>query len=75
MCSHYNFDLTKEHRHYVKCEYNNCLLCLVAAKGPMKRTEIAKYLNLSSARVTQIEKNAIQKMGNLIKNLEKNTLH
>jgi predicted ArsR family transcriptional regulator len=63
MCEHYLNGLKKGQRHYVNApEYDNCILCLVNAKGPMTLQEIAKYLNISKMRVCQLQKIAEKKM-------------
>jgi DNA-directed RNA polymerase specialized sigma subunit len=63
MCIHYNYILDDKHRHYVYSpEYNNCVLCLVNAKGNMSQEEVGKYLGYSKMRILQIERLALKKL-------------
>lgn len=62
-CKHYDKILDKEDRHYVVAEqYNNCVLCLVEAVGPMTQEKVGEYLNISKMRVSQCEKRALKKI-------------
>lgn len=55
--------LTEEDRYYIDAkDHNNCVLCLVEAKGSMTQEEVGKYFGLSKMRISQIEKQAIKKL-------------
>jgi len=56
--------LTKEDRYYIENaeEYNNCALCAIASKGSMTQEEVGKHLGLTKMRISQIERQAIQKL-------------
>lgn len=61
-CKHYNKILESEDRHFIPAEdLNNCLLCLVAHKGPMTQEQVGNYLGITKMRVSQIEKQALKK--------------
>lgn len=79
-CEHYPFGLSEKHRHFVDThdamQYNNCLLCIAGQKGPMTQEEVGKYLNLTKMRISQIERQAMQRMKNKMEKIcEDNPLH
>ena len=62
-CSHYACTLTQTDRHFISSQdHNNCVLCLVNDKGNMTQEEIGTYLGLTKMRISQIEKQALQKL-------------
>jgi len=67
-CNHYEKILTKEDRHFIVAEkYDNCVLCLIEAFGPMTQEQVGEYLNITKMRVSQIEKRALRKLEKRIK--------
>lgn len=67
-CKHFGVILTEKDRHFVnEKKYNNCVLCLVNARGPMTQEEIGEYLGLSKMRISQIEKRALEKFNKRMK--------
>ena len=62
-CRHYDFCLNVEHRHHIPDnQYNNCVLCVAEQKGPLTQEEVGDYLNLTKMRISQIERQALNKI-------------
>ena len=62
-CKHYDFVLLDKDRDFISSkEHNNCVICLVEDKGPMTQEQVGKYLGLTKMRISQIERQAIQKL-------------
>lgn len=64
MCEHYDFELQKGERYYIKApDNNNCLFCVIEENPDgMTQGQIAEYLGISKMRVCQIEHRAISKL-------------
>lgn len=61
-CKHFGCVLSKKDRYFIEDEeYNNCVICLVDARGPITQEEIGNYLGLSKMRISQIERRAQEK--------------
>jgi DNA-directed RNA polymerase sigma subunit (sigma70/sigma32) len=61
-CKHYKHILRKEDRHFVdSAQHNNCVICLVDDKGKMTQEEVGNYLGLTKMRISQIERQALEK--------------
>ena len=71
-CTHKNKKGFKERYHIPNFEYNNCLLCLINEKGALSQKEVAEVLEISVARVGQIERKAIKKLSKRNLNFLKN---
>lgn len=67
-CRHYLLQLKEEDRHFINSEeHNNCVLCLVHDKGPMTQEEVAFYFGCSKMRISQLEKQAREKLHKRLK--------
>jgi DNA-directed RNA polymerase specialized sigma subunit len=54
--------LREEDRHFINSEeHDNCVLCLVEAKGEMTQEQVGNYLGLTKMRISQIERQALEK--------------
>ena len=62
-CKHYENILTTKDRHFINSEeHNNCVCCLAENEGPMTQEEIGNYMGLTKMRISQIEKQAKEKL-------------
>ena len=62
-CKHYDRSLESEDRHYIPDKnFNNCVLCIATAKGPMTQEEVGVYFGVSKMRISQIERAALVKV-------------
>ena len=62
-CNHYEFVLSKKDRHFINSrDHNFCVLCLAEQEGPMTQEQIGKYFGLTKMRISQIEKQAKDKL-------------
>lgn len=67
-CKHFDFTLSEKDRHFVnEKKYNNCVMCLAGACGPMTQEEVGDYLGLSKMRISQLEKVALKKFNKRMK--------
>lgn len=67
-CKHYITKLNKGDRHFIDAEeFDNCVLCLVEAKGPMTLEEMAKYFGLTKMRMSQAVSRATKKLAKKLK--------
>lgn len=63
MCRHYTEVLSQEHRHHIEStDHDNCVLCLIDAKGPMTQEEIGSYFGVTKEWIAQIERLALKKI-------------
>lgn len=69
-CRHFNFVVERiQERKYVNSiQDNNCIECLINRLGPMTQLQVAEFLELSVARISQVEVEAIRKMKEKMKN-------
>lgn len=62
-CRHNVVDLSEEDRYYINSErHNNCVFCLIDERGSMTQEDISQYFGVSKMRISQIEKQALEKV-------------
>lgn len=61
-CSHFSETLSEDHRYFVNSSnHSNCVFCLIDDKGKMTQEEVGRYFDLTKMRISQLEKQALDK--------------